>query len=400
MEKKTPVLSARMFGQEEIRYGDTPILSGKNKITKSLELLLLLLYSGEAGIARNRLMESLYGIEEVADTGNSLRVTVHRLRKLLKDAGLPEGEYIQVREGVYRWDSFLPCSVDVWEFQRLMDQAEEEPEEEKKAELLRRVCDMYRGEFLPKLSGQEWVLIAEASYKKEYAKALEWLIGWLKKRREYDEILKLADMACRIYPFEEWQCVKIEAYIAQNRYKEALEEYENATRLFSEELGVAPSERMMELFGEMSRHISSRPNVVREIQEGLREDRENSGAFYCSAPSFRDMYRMVQRSMERTGKSVYLLVCSITDNKGRAMENGEKLDEMSKELYQAIEGSLRRGDAFTKYSASQYLVMLLGINKENCQIVIDRITTAFAREHGSWSKRLHCSVASLYDTEG
>lgn len=47
---KKVMLKVRMFGQEEITYGDHPILSGKNKITKSMELLLLLLHRKETGI--------------------------------------------------------------------------------------------------------------------------------------------------------------------------------------------------------------------------------------------------------------------------------------------------------------------------------------------------------------
>ena len=43
------MLKVRMLGQEEITYGDHPILLGKNKITKSMELLLLLLHRRETG---------------------------------------------------------------------------------------------------------------------------------------------------------------------------------------------------------------------------------------------------------------------------------------------------------------------------------------------------------------
>ena len=89
------MLKVRMLGQEEITYGDHPILSGKNKITKSMELLLLLLHRKETGIARSRLADALYGVEEVADAGNSLRVTSHRLRKLLLDAGMPEEDLLR-----------------------------------------------------------------------------------------------------------------------------------------------------------------------------------------------------------------------------------------------------------------------------------------------------------------
>lgn len=239
-----------------------------------------------------------------------------------------------------------------------------------------------------------------ASYKKMYCDSLTWIIEWLKKRREYDEILCLVETACRLYPFEEWQTVKIDCYIAQNRYNEAMAEYENTARMLAEELGVAPSERMMEQFRDMSSHISNRPGTVEDIKHGLQEDKKDGGAFYCTPPSFRDVYRMVRRNMERSGRFVYLLVCSLTDSQGRAMEQGEKLEQLAGKLGDAIHSSLRRGDAFTRYSASQYLVMLGGISWENCQIVISRITDSFTKEHKSWEKRLHCCVTSLYDEEG
>lgn len=168
------MLKVRMLGQEEITYGDHPILSGKNKITKSMELLLLLLHRRETGIARSRLADALYGVEEVADAGNSLRVTSHRLRKLLLDAGMPEEDFITIREGVYRWSSREEMDVDVWKFRELIEGADKETDEARKAELLKAACQMYRGEFLPKLSGQEWALLAAASYKKMYCDALTW----------------------------------------------------------------------------------------------------------------------------------------------------------------------------------------------------------------------------------
>ena len=61
------MLKIRMFGQAEIVYGNSPILSGKNKITKSMEQLFVLLQRGKEGIARNKLIDALYGAEEVAD---------------------------------------------------------------------------------------------------------------------------------------------------------------------------------------------------------------------------------------------------------------------------------------------------------------------------------------------
>ena len=394
-----PVLQVRLFGIERITYGDTPILYGRNSITKAMKLLLILLFNGKDGITRNKLMEDLYGREELADASNNLRVTVHRLKKLLIDAGLPEYEYIVVKGGIYYWDSPMETVVDVDRFKHLIKGAQKEQDDRKKLEMYREACRMYSGEFLQKMSGDEWVLMESVQCKNLYTVALQQLCELLMDQKEYEEVLRIVEPACEMYPFDEWQAVKIDCYIAMNRYKDALKEYELTAKLLIEELGVTPSEKMMKQFRIMSEHISNRPQIISEIKADLREDPDQRGALFCTFPGFRDAYRMMRRGMERSGQSIFLVLCTVIDGKGRPMGASPKLDEMSQELFEAIKNSLRRCDAFTKYNASQYLIMLVGTNEENCQIAIDRIILRFTKEHKSWGDHLEFSVSSLLDLE-
>ena len=394
-----PVLQVRLFGIERITYGDTPILYGRNSITKAMKLLLILLFNGKDGITRNKLMEDLYGREELADASNNLRVTVHRLKKLLIDAGLPEYEYIVVKGGIYYWDSPMETVVDVDRFKHLIKGAQKEQDDRKKLEMYREACRMYSGEFLQKMSGDEWVLMESVQCKNLYTEALQQLCELLMDQKEYEEVLRIVEPACEMYPFDEWQAIKIDCYIAMNRYKDALKEYELTAKLLIEELGVTPSEKMMKQFRIMSEHISNRPQIISEIKADLREDPDQRGALFCTFPGFRDAYRMMRRGMERSGQSIFLVLCTVIDGKGRPMGASPKLDEMSQELFEAIKNSLRRCDAFTKYNASQYLIMLVGTNEENCQIAIDRIILRFTKEHKSWGDHLEFSVSSLLDLE-
>ncbi len=394
-----PVLQVRLFGIERITYGDTPILYGRNSITKAMKLLLILLFNGKDGITRNKLMEDLYGREELADASNNLRVTVHRLKKLLIDAGLPEYEYIVVKGGIYYWDSPMETVVDVDRFKHLIKGAQKEQDDRKKLEMYREACRMYSGEFLQKMSGDEWVLMESVQCKNLYTVALQQLCELLMDQKEYEEVLRIVEPACEMYPFDEWQAIKIDCYIAMNRYKDALKEYELTAKLLIEELGVTPSEKMMKQFRIMSEHISNRPQIISEIKADLREDPDQRGALFCTFPGFRDVYRMMRRGMERSGQSIFLVLCTVIDGKGRPMGASPKLDEMSQELFEAIKNSLRRCDAFTKYNASQYLIMLVGTNEENCQIAIDRIILRFTKEHKSWGDHLEFSVSSLLDLE-
>jgi tetratricopeptide (TPR) repeat protein len=224
---------------------------------------------------------------------------------------------------------------------------------------------------------------------------LEYLMG----RGEYEEALSVCTHACEMYPFDEWQAVRIECYIALNRDKEAMKEYEDTTKMFFEELGLEPSERMMELFEAMSANMRNKPQAIGEIKNKLKETSEEEGAYYCNYPSFRDGFRLVRRLIERSGQSAFLMQCNLTNGKGLSMEPGEKLDYMSEELHKSIKHCLRRGDSFTKYSPSQFLLLLVGTNQEDCHIIYDRIKRYYTREHHSWAKNLEYYVMSIADVE-
>lgn len=400
MDGKLPILKIDTLGRIEITYGETALFQEKSAVSQTIRLLLLLVYSGEEGISRKTLLETMFEQEESSDAANRLRVCTHRLKKMLSDAGLPEYDYIVSQKGYYRWESPMEVQIDAKEFEKLYNAAESLPDGKEKMEMLREACALYKGEFLPKLSWEEWVIVENIRYKEFYTQAANQLCQYYMEQREYEEALKIADASSHIYPFDEWQAVKMDCYIAMNRYKDAMREYEETAKMLMEELGTHPSERMMKQFESMSQHISNRPQIIEEIQSVLKEEEREKGAFFCVFPSFRDGYRMVRRGMERNGQSVFLLVCTLTDGKGRPMEGGKKRDILSDDLYHAIQSSLRRCDSFTKYNSGQYLVMLMGTNKENCSIVIDRVKRNFSKEHKTWSRYLDCSISSLYDLNG
>lgn len=391
------VLQVQMLGVFNVKYNDKPLSLGRNTATKAMKLLQLLLHHLEKGIAREELIECLYGREDITDAANNLRVTSHRLKKLLTDAGLPEYDYITIKKGIYYWDSPMEVSVDVLEMTELIENANLEKDEEKKIELLENACLIYTGDFLTNMSGEDWVIVEAIRYKNLYSDALKQVCDWKFAHGEYESVLKLCTSACELYPFDEWQTVKIDCYLAMHRYKDALKEYEETAKMLVEELGISPTPKMMEQFRVMSERISNRPQEINEIKDQLQEDNWETGAFFCSIPGFRDTYRVMRRCMERTGQSVFLLVCTLIDDKGRPMENSDRLESMSETLFGAIKNSLRRCDSFTKYNSAQYLVMLMGTNEENCQIVIDRITRNFVKAHKTWEYYLRCNVTSLFD---
>ena len=343
-------LKVYMLGKFSMVYGEQPIIFKRNSATKVLKLLQILLhYSGvRGGISRNQLLEELYGREDVSDAANNLRVTVHRLKKMLADTILPDYDYIQIESGIYRWKSPMTTWVDVIDFSEGVKAGEAETNEAERYRLFKKACLLYRGEFLPELSGEDWVIINSVAYKKQYSTALSGVWDYLEYVQNYEEMLELSSEAVRIYPFDEWQAMKMEALMGLNRYKEAMDFYEETSRMFFEELGISPSVRTMKLFEEMSAKMTGSYQAAGEIEDRLKEEEEEKGAFYLSLPSFRDSYRLFQRILERNGQSAYLMVITLVDGKGRPAEGTERQEEFSRILHAAIQKSLRRGDSFTR----------------------------------------------------
>lgn len=394
MEEKKAVLKVRMFGGFTITYQGKAIQVGKKQTTKALQMLQALLHAGTAGLTRGQILEYIFGREPEGDVSNNLSVTVYHLRKLLRESGLPEEKYIQIKGGRYRFVASYPVEVDARIFEELIEKAKDYSGENR-IKLLKRACCYYKGHFLPALAGEEWVTVEGARYQGMYESCLEEVCSFLKERREYDDLERLSRYASVLYPFDEWQIWQMESLLARNRTKEAVELYEKTTAMYFDELAAPPSKRMTDFFRRMSRQIQFEVSSFYEIQTELKEQDGNTGAYYCSYPSFVDSYHMAARLMERSGQSVYLILCTIYDERKRAVKGREQMREISDKLSEAIQESLRKGDVFTRYNASQFLIILIGIRKEECPAVISRMDSCFRRRESSRQIRVTYRTASI-----
>lgn len=387
-------LEVRMLGEFAMFYGGEAVEVSKIQTSRAMHLLQILLYAGEKGISRQQLIKYLFEREPVGDLSGNLRVTTHNLRKMLKNTQLPDEPFIYTNNRHYRFACSFPVRVDAILFRELLEKAKEQ-EGTKRIELLKEACQLYQGHFLPALYGEEWVVIAEADYQRLYFESMEELCCLMKEREEYEEMLPLCIRAAELYPFDEWQVWQMDCLVALGRSKEAMALYEKTAEMYFDELSIAPPKRMLEYFRRMSDHISLGTGDFQEIQERLKEKEERTGAYYCSYPSFVDTYRMLVRIMERSGESVYLLVCTITDEKRRVIEDEERLKEASERLSEAIREALRQGDVYTRYNMSQFLVILLGIRKEECPITIGRIDACFRKKESSRKIEVSYRTASI-----
>ena len=375
----TERLEIRMLGTFSVNYAGREIVIDRNAVSKTTQLLQMLALHAQEGISKAGLIDALYGRETVENKNGSLNNTIFRLRRQLKAAGLPDSQYICIQNGMCTWDEAIPLWVDVCEFQNLAEESQGKTGQEQ-IRLCRKAAACYTGEFLPNMIGENWVTVENVHCRELYTNCVRKLCEYYMKEEHYEEMLRIATSAAVIYPFEDWQLWQIDSLMAMSRYQEAMEVYEKATKLVLDELGLPPSPEMLRRFQIMGEHVSQTAEVTEDIRKRMDEKVHIEGAYYCSFPGFIDIYHVFSRMMERNGATVYIMLCTL---KGISVKDGYiegKDREASELLAEAIRGSLRRGDFYTRYSYSQYLILFSDIRMENCKIVSDRIQKRFEQK--------------------
>lgn len=389
---KKPIMKVCMFGGLTIEFAGSPVSFARSSSTKFIQLLLLLLIHSEQGIYKKQLISCLYSWDSEGNHNKNLNSVIYRLKKQLIAAGFPNEEYIVLDNGICRWKSSFPVEVDVICFEKLVDDAFKE-EGKEQGRMLEEAEHLYKGEFLPLFSTELWVIERNLHYKKLYHKVVEQLGSQLNQEENYQKERRLYQKAARIYPYDEWQVKEIDCLLAMKEYKEAYMVYQETTRIYCEEMGIPPGERLLGRLRMLEQQMRNPIGGFEDIQKRLLECQEE-GAYYCHFPSFLDSSRLLARMAERSGTSIFLMLCNLSEYKGKEFTDNTKLEFQMGKLKQVITRTLRKGDLFTRYSRSQYLFILLGLEQENGMLVFKRLLDNW-REEEQAQGELSYSITSL-----
>lgn len=370
-------LTVRMFGGFALEYNGKELILDRNMHSKTTQLMqLLMLYSESGGISKAALIDALYGRSDVENKNGSVNNTIFRLRKQLREAGLPDINYINISAGICCWTNEIETEVDVCKFKKLANKLQTEKNEATRSGIESSMCELYHGEFLPDMIGEDWAAIENVKCRDIYFDCVERLCHRLKLDEKFDLLCTIAHNAAEIYPFDDWQIWEIDGLIGLSKYDEGMDLYLKTEKLLLDEMGISPSPEMIEKFKLMGARTTQASCDISDIKDRLSEKTDATGSYFCTFPSFVDMYHIFCRMLERTGTSNYIMLCTLKYD----CEISEKKEHsISNFLEEAIKQSTRRSDFYTRYNARQYLIMLHGITHENCDIVSRRINRAFRR---------------------
>jgi DNA-binding SARP family transcriptional activator len=244
----------RILGPLEVVDEGAPVALGRLK--ERLVLAILLLHANEF-VARERLIDELWGESPPPTARKAVNVYVSLLRKALTRNGR---DPIATADGGYRIEVGAD-ELDVAHMQQLLATAREHAaagELEAAVELLRKALDLWRG---PTLAG----LLLESHGRDEIAQLDELRLTALMDRIDgdlalgrHEQVLGELQVLVGEHPLRErLRAQQMLALYRAGRQAEALEAYQQAREVLVEELGIEPSPALQRLQQGILRHDPS-----------------------------------------------------------------------------------------------------------------------------------------------
>ena len=368
------ILNIKMLGDFTLTYADQTLSGDKGRSKQVWNLLEYLLIHRNKEISPDKLMDALWE-EDVDNPANALKNLVYRLRSMLNESlSLSKDDYIIFKHGTYAWNVNIPYTIDIDRFEAAyrLAQKSDTTESEKVDKYLEAVA-LYNGDFLTHSAYKEWVVPLTVYYQRIYMECVAAVSELLFKRQEFSKVEEICLNAISVDPLiEKNHELLIMALIASNSNNKALIHYDYVTELFYKEVGVKPSESITRLYKIIVNKEHSVEKNIEIVKSDLREIEQGIGAVYCDYEAFKLVYRINARAALRSGKSVYIALLSLSKQNKTEFLPKELSDSMDR-IKSLIISSLRKDDLISRFSRTQYLILLSNINFENTEVVLNKL---------------------------
>jgi DNA-binding SARP family transcriptional activator len=248
------VLAVQCLGQFTVMHGERRLEPWPNRRAKAVFKYLVV--HRDHAVAKETLMEVFWPDTGVSAARNNLNVTVHALRRFLRD-GHSRGSHVVFRDGSYLIDPTLPVWVDATEFERLADAGERH---ERLGRLPEAVRDLhaaealYQGGLFDDDPYEEWMQARRRELQDRYVGVLERLGDLYRGVDDDRACLDVARKIVAVEPFRESAHRELmRCYARQGQQHLALRQYLDCATALEAALETRPEPQTVELYEQIRR---------------------------------------------------------------------------------------------------------------------------------------------------
>jgi DNA-binding SARP family transcriptional activator len=248
------------MGRFDLLINDAPPPPQRKAQQTPLRLLKAVIALGGRDVACDKLSDLLWPDADGDDAHNALRITLHRLRKLL---GYPEA--ICLTDIRLTLDN-RHCWVDVRVFERLLKQADASKANDsfRKMELIEKAIALYKGEFLAAERQESWMILPAEHLKSQYFKNVWWLVSYLEQQGRWEKAVEYCEEFLKVDECREdiYRNLMI-CYRNLGKKSEALLVYQRCRKTLSAVLDIEPSGEIQAIYNAiLSEKIKTLPKKI------------------------------------------------------------------------------------------------------------------------------------------
>ena len=229
------------LGRFELPRDNKPIEPSRKEPRKPFTMLKTLIALGGKDVSETQISDILWPETEGDKAHNSFKTTLSRLRQLI---GIQDA--ILIHEGQITLNPGL-CWVDLWEFERLLDNAEDAARLGYKVKSLRYIessVGIYHGNFLAGDIAEPWTFFIRDRSRDRLFRNLIKLGTYLEDENQFEKALECYIKGIEIYELaEEFYQKLIKCYHRLGRNDEALNVYDRLKRILAATIKRSPSSK-------------------------------------------------------------------------------------------------------------------------------------------------------------
>lgn len=399
------ILAANFFGQLQVVYNGVSLTEDTIHSEMISKLFAYILINHRRVLTIRELSDVLWGESEGSDNpAGALKNLMYRLRNVLKKAYGAEEQFVVTSSGSYSWNSDIMVILDVEEFETNVKQAKICEDIEESIIGYEKAVNIYQGRFFDKHSCEHWVVPLSTYYHSLFLTAVKTLASLYEKQKRYEKMEGICTKALGYDNLdEEIHCYELYALIHQGKQSMALEHYEKTAKLFYDALGVRKLPKLEEVYQKaLSMKKASESVHVDEISRDVREHESPNNAYVCGYAIFREIYRIEARRISRMGISEHILFMTLSlKQKVEMTESMERylMNRVMDRMEQILISFLRAGDVVSRYSDSQFLVLLPVCTYESAMMIAQRLVSQFKKDFRNQKYKVDCHVEEMMEVQ-
>ena len=368
------VIRLRLLGSFQVDVDGKSAADVLAHSPKGVQLIQYLILNRGRMETTMALTQAMWPDSEASRPESALKTLVSRLRTLLQQVRPELGACLRTVRGGYQWVTQPGVSVDVEEF---LDVAEDlrgriDVDNDLQARSFRRMMSLYTGRLLQDQEQPEWMKQRAEALHNLYLNVVEEALQKLQDAGREPETVSICREALDADPLNSALNMRLmDALVHTGRESEALQQYQYASDLHN--AADNPASALDDYYSRMLQSGRDLQQSLENLKVELLEGADKPGALVCDRMVFGELFRLEQRSLERTESSITLGVAMLS-----GLEKSPwQLDAAITGLINVMATRLRRGDIITRLNATQVAFLLPQATEADAGAVSDRLKRSF-----------------------